>query len=1297
MNDDRSIDEIFCTAIEIESSRDRQSWLNQACGDDAELRRQVDRLLEAHFRGGSIVDAPAHALDVTVNQPRPETPGTQIGPYKLLQQIGEGGMGAVFMAEQTQPVQRKVALKLIKPGMDSGQIIARFEAERQALAMMDHVNIARVLDAGTIPIADLGLQNADFKSEISNLKSEISAGRPYFVMELINGVPITKYCDDNHLTPCQRLELFVPVCQAIQHAHQKGIIHRDIKPSNVMVTLYDGKPVPKVIDFGVAKATEQKLTERTLFTQYGTMVGTLEYMSPEQAEMSALGVDTRSDIYSLGVLLYELLTGSTPLTHKRMKEAAFGEILRLIKEEEPPRPSRRLSDSGEALASISAQRQMEPSKLSQLMRGELDWIVMKTLEKDRNRRYETAKDFAADMQRYLNDEQVHACPPSVGYRLRKFARRNKSSLAIIAGCLAFLVVLGGGLGWFLSERSNRRAATASHVEQALAESESLFRDQKLPDAVASAQAAQGLLHSGGDANLRQRAADWLRELSFAARLEEARLLASGINERSRLDYDATAREYAKISQEYGIAVDAPDAAERIRNSPIRDHWIAVIDHWASLPIVKEAMKGQLIAVAVAADDDPWRSQVRSAALRDTTALKRLATEQDVAGQAPSTQILLAVKLHGLGETDAAVNLLQQAQRRYPSDFWVNQNLAHYLLSARGIDDAIRFQTAAVALRPQSPSAHLGLANMLARKGSLDEAMTCFQEGIRRKPEYSYAHFGLGQFLIFPVGDYRAAAAAFSKGLEFDPDNVAGLNGRGGANSQLGEWDKAFADSSRAVVLEPERTAAWYFHGESLSGLGRYQEAVAAFSKAIELLPDYVVAYRRRGQVYAKLGRSDLAATDNATADATAEALGRKTADSPQQSRIIAQQLAKREPMAVEEYTKLIERDKTSPTFWYARGIAYSQIGQCERAVADFSQAIDLKFPGAQVWLRRAEALLKLNRADEAIDDLTQAIELRPDLPEAWQLRGAANAARNRPQLAVADQQMAIELAPGDLILRLNCARAYVGLGMWDRAVAEYSKLMELSPRASYFPLERGQTYHLDGQYDKAIADFTLAIRLEPKSPSPYSERGRCYAELGQWKESAQDFAKAAEISPEMDSYWHFSAVGFLGAGDQESYQAACTSMLARFRATTKPEIANRIVSACVAGPIGKAEADQTVALAEIAAAENSDWSVGLRGAALLRAGNCPAALECFEKKAKHHPPRAWDLLWTSLVHHCLGNRDTSMELRIQAEQWMATAGKFKPRQLRTTDAGWESWQEELEAQVIHAEVVAVQKAPQGTK
>jgi WD40 repeat protein/serine/threonine protein kinase len=414
---------IFLEALDCKGTDELMRFLEQACGSDAALRTRVEELMRAHRDAGAFLGG-AEKQGATCDQPGAERPGTIIGPYKLLQQIGEGGMGTVFMAEQTQPVQRKVALKVIKPGMDSRQVIARFEAERQALAIMDHVNIARVLDAGTT----------------SGEPGSVSSGRPYFVMELVHGVPITKYCDDNHLTPRERLELFVPVCQAIQHAHQKGIIHRDIKPSNVMITLYDGKPVPKVIDFGVAKATEQKLTERTLFTQYGTMVGTLEYMSPEQAEMSALGVDTRSDIYSLGVLLYELLTGSTPLSNKRVREAAYSEILRLIKEEEPPRPSTRLSDSGETLASISAQRHMEPAKLTKLVRGELDWIVMKALEKDRNRRYESASAFATDVQRYLNDEPVQACPPSAWYRLRKLARRNKR-VAVMAGLLFAMLIL----------------------------------------------------------------------------------------------------------------------------------------------------------------------------------------------------------------------------------------------------------------------------------------------------------------------------------------------------------------------------------------------------------------------------------------------------------------------------------------------------------------------------------------------------------------------------------------------------------------------------------------------------------------------------------------------------------------------------------------------------------------------------------------------------------------------------------------------------------------------------------------
>jgi WD40 repeat protein/serine/threonine protein kinase len=457
--------DLFMHAVGQVPSEEWESFLDMACEGNAELRDQVAGLLKIHQDAGSFLNRPAGPMGTIPQTPaeitaaaRPrEGAGTVIGPYKLLQQIGEGGMGTVYMAEQTRPVQRKVALKVIKPGMDSQQVVARFEAERQALAMMDHVNIARVFDGGAT-----------------------ESGRPYFVMELVHGVPITKFCDDNHLTPRQRLELFVPVCHAIQHAHQKGVIHRDIKPSNILVTVNDGAPTPKVIDFGIAKATQGKLTDATVFTQYGAMVGTLEYMSPEQAEMSALGVDTRSDIYSLGVLLYELLTGSTPLNRKRMHEAAYADILRMIKEEDPPRPSTRLSQSGKALETISARRQMDATKLTRLMRGELDWIVMKCLEKDRGRRYETANAFAADVQRYLADETVLACPPSTWYRLRKFARRNRVAFvaATMTSATVVLAVIGLAVSTVMisngkreTEKSLQAETKAKDEQKAAAESE----------------------------------------------------------------------------------------------------------------------------------------------------------------------------------------------------------------------------------------------------------------------------------------------------------------------------------------------------------------------------------------------------------------------------------------------------------------------------------------------------------------------------------------------------------------------------------------------------------------------------------------------------------------------------------------------------------------------------------------------------------------------------------------------------------------------------------------------------------
>jgi serine/threonine protein kinase/WD40 repeat protein len=425
---------IFNTACGIEAGDARALYLKQACADDRVLLARLERLLRV-CENDVFLRLPT-VPEISFAPAIQEGAGTRIGPYTLVEKIGEGGFGIVFVAEQQQPVRRLVALKIVKPGMDTREVVARFEAERQALAMMDHPNIAHVFDGGTT-----------------------ESGRPYFVMELVKGVPITQYCDEHELTPRDRLVLIEAVCLAVQHAHQKGVIHRDLKPTNVLVAAYDGVPVPKIIDFGIAKALGERLTDRTLVTSFGGIVGTLEYMSPEQAEFNARDVDTRADIYSLGVLLYELLTGTTPLSRERLKQAAMIEALRLIREEEPPRPSTRLSESTHAETTVSEQRKIEPEKLIRELRGDLDWIVMKALEKDRDRRYQTANGLARDIERYLHNEPVEACPPSMVYRLRTFARRNKATLAA-GGLISAALILGTMASCYFALKASARAREA---------------------------------------------------------------------------------------------------------------------------------------------------------------------------------------------------------------------------------------------------------------------------------------------------------------------------------------------------------------------------------------------------------------------------------------------------------------------------------------------------------------------------------------------------------------------------------------------------------------------------------------------------------------------------------------------------------------------------------------------------------------------------------------------------------------------------------------------------------------------
>ncbi len=818
---------IFITALEMTSADLRTSYLDQACAGNADLRRQVEELLAAHRQAGRFLDNAAAAwnaqLPTVAQLPNPEGLGTMIGPYKLLEQIGEGGMGLVFVAQQRQPVRRKVALKVIKPGMDTRQVIGRFEAERQALALMDHANIAKVFDGGTT-----------------------DSGRPYFVMELVKGKPITEYCDQNQILIRQRLELFVHVCQAVQHAHQKGIIHRDLKPSNVLVTLHDGAPVVKVIDFGIAKATGQQLTDKTLFTHVAQMVGTPLYMSPEQAGLSGLDVDTRSDIYSLGVLLYELLTGTTPFDRERLRQVAYDEMRRIIREEEPPKPSTRVSTLGQAATTISAQRQSEPKRLGQLFSGELDWIVMKTLEKDRNRRYETASAFAADVQRYLADEAVEACPPSALYRLRKLARRHKQALVAMAGVLLALIMLACTIGYFLNERQIGRIKSETEqrqaIEAALDKASGLRQKGHWAEARLVLWQAHDRLDDRGAADLRRQLDQAAADLDLVDRLESIRLRRATRN--NEFDNRAAERDYATELQEAGLGEEGEDAkvvARRIRISAICEHVVTALDDWAA--ITKDAKRqAWLLEVARGADPDAWRDLFRDSKMwRDRAALEKLTRDllRDEAQLGRQKSHFLVALGNALQAAKAdAVPLLTAAQARRPDDFWLNLSLGKALWAKEQWDEAVGYGRAALALRPESAAAHNNLGAALYHKKQLDQAICEYRMAIKLDPTYAWAHYNLGLGLQLK-GQMDEAIGEYRKTLELNPtfapvhNNLAWVLATCPA-LKVRDPQSAVALAQKAVDLAPTVGNYWNTLGAAYYRADDWKAAIQALKKSMDL-------------------------------------------------------------------------------------------------------------------------------------------------------------------------------------------------------------------------------------------------------------------------------------------------------------------------------------------------------------------------------------------------------------------------------------------------------------------------------